>query len=87
MEGEEVYVLSRAHAILSFDECENWIELWHCVYIAERLSRGENRLAIDLTKIETADEADVQILQDKEAQHIDIGSSSSQENITIIQTD
>ncbi len=38
-------------------------------------------------KIETADEADVQILQDKEAQHIDIGSSSSQENITIIQTD
>jgi len=38
-------------------------------------------------KIETADEADVQILQDKEAQHIDIGSSSSQQNITIIQTD
>ena len=38
-------------------------------------------------KIETADEADVQILQDKEAQHFDIGSSSSQENITIIQTD
>ena len=38
-------------------------------------------------KIETADEADVQILQDKEAQHFDIGSSSSQQNITIIQTD
>ena len=38
-------------------------------------------------KIETADEADIQILQDKEAQHFDIGSSSSQENITIIQTD
>ena len=38
-------------------------------------------------KIETADEADIQILQDQEAQHFDIGSSSSQENITIIQTD
>jgi hypothetical protein len=38
-------------------------------------------------KIETAEEADVQILQDKESQHFDIGSSSSQEEITIIQTD
>ena len=38
-------------------------------------------------KLETADEADVQILQDKESQHFDIGNSSSQENITIIQTD
>ena len=38
-------------------------------------------------KIETAEEADIQILQDQEAQHFDIGSSSSQENITIIQTD
>jgi len=38
-------------------------------------------------KIETADEADVQIIQDTEAQHFDIGSSSSQQNITIIQTD
>ena len=38
-------------------------------------------------KIETADEADIQILQDQEAQHFDIGNSSSQENITIIQTD
>ena len=38
-------------------------------------------------KIETADEANVQILQDSEAQHFDIGSSSSQNNITIIQTD
>ena len=38
-------------------------------------------------KIETADEADIQILQDTEAQHFDIGNSSTQENITIIQTD
>ena len=38
-------------------------------------------------KIETAEEADVQILQDKEAQHFDIGSSSSQQNVTVIQTD
>jgi hypothetical protein len=38
-------------------------------------------------KIETADEADVQIVQDSEAQHLDVGSSSSQQNITIIQTD
>jgi len=38
-------------------------------------------------KIETAEEADIQILQDQEAQHFDIGNSSSQENITIIQTD
>ena len=38
-------------------------------------------------KTETANEADVQILQDKEAQHIDVGSSSTQNNITIIQTD
>ena len=38
-------------------------------------------------KIDTDNEADIQILQDTEAQHFDIGSSSSQENITIIQTD
>ena len=38
-------------------------------------------------KIDTDNEADIQILQDQEAQHFDIGSSSSQENITIIQTD
>jgi hypothetical protein len=38
-------------------------------------------------KTQTAKEADIQILQDMEAQHIDIGSSSSQNNITIIQTD
>ena len=38
-------------------------------------------------KIDTDNEADIQILQDKEAQHFDIGNSSSQENITIIQTD
>ena len=38
-------------------------------------------------KVETADEADIQILQDTEAQHLDVGSSSAQNNITIIQTD
>jgi hypothetical protein len=38
-------------------------------------------------KTETASEADVQILQDMEAQHLDIGESSAQSNITIIQTD
>ena len=38
-------------------------------------------------KTETANEADVQILQDKEAQHLDVGNSASQNNITIIQTD
>ena len=38
-------------------------------------------------KTETANEADLQILQDKEAQHVDVGNSASQNNITIIQTD
>ena len=38
-------------------------------------------------KTETANEADIQILQDKEAQHVDVGNSTSQNNITIIQTD
>ena len=38
-------------------------------------------------KTETANEADIQILQDKEAQHLDVGNSESQNNITIIQTD
>ena len=38
-------------------------------------------------KAETANEADIQILQDTEAQHMDVGSSSAQNNITIIQTD
>ena len=38
-------------------------------------------------KTETSNEADVQILQYKEAQHIDVGTSSTQNNITIIQTD
>jgi len=38
-------------------------------------------------KTETANEADVQILQDKEAQHLDVGNSANQNNITIIQTD
>ena len=38
-------------------------------------------------KTETANEADIQILQDKEAQHLDVGSSERQNNITIIQTD
>ena len=38
-------------------------------------------------KTETSKEADIQILQDKEAQHLDVGSSSTQNNITIIQTD
>ena len=38
-------------------------------------------------KTETANEADIQILQDKEAQHLDVGSTLLQNNITIIQTD
>ena len=38
-------------------------------------------------KTETANEADIQILQDKEAQHLDVGNSTSQNEITIIQTD
>ena len=38
-------------------------------------------------KTETSNEADIQILQDKEAQHLDVGNSSTQNNITIIQTD
>ena len=38
-------------------------------------------------KTETSKEADIQILQDKEAQHVDVGNSSTQNNITIIQTD
>ena len=38
-------------------------------------------------KTETANEADIQILQDKEAQHLDVGDSVNQNNITIIQTD
>jgi hypothetical protein len=38
-------------------------------------------------KTETANEADIQILQDKEAQHLDVGNSAAQNEITIIQTD
>ena len=38
-------------------------------------------------KTETSKEADIQILQDKEAQHLDVGNSSTQNNITVIQTD
>ncbi len=38
-------------------------------------------------KTETSKEADIQILQDKEAQHLDVGNSANQNNITIIQTD
>ena len=38
-------------------------------------------------KTETSNEADLQILQDKEAQHLDVGNSTSQNEITIIQTD
>ena len=38
-------------------------------------------------KTETDNEADVQILQDKEAQHLDVGDTLLQNNITIIQTD
>ena len=38
-------------------------------------------------KTETSKEADIQILQDTEAQHLDVGTSSTQNNITIIQTD
>ena len=36
---------------------------------------------------ETSKEADIQILQDSEAQHLDVGNSADQSNITIIQTD
>ena len=38
-------------------------------------------------KTETDNEADIQILQDKEAQHLDVGDTLLQNNITIIQTD
>jgi hypothetical protein len=38
-------------------------------------------------KTETSKESDIQILQDSEAQHLDVGNSTSQNNITIIQTD
>jgi len=38
-------------------------------------------------KTETSKEADIQIIQDKEAQHLDVGNSTSQNEITIIQTD
>ena len=38
-------------------------------------------------KTETSNEADIQVLQDKEAQHLDVGNSTSQNEITIIQTD
>ena len=38
-------------------------------------------------KPETSKEADIQILQDSEAQHLDVGNSADQSNITIIQTD
>ena len=38
-------------------------------------------------KTETANEADIQILQDAEAQHLDVGNSKAQNEITIIQTD
>ena len=38
-------------------------------------------------KTETSKEADIQIIQDKEAQHVDVGNSTNQNNITIIQTD
>ena len=38
-------------------------------------------------KTETSKESDIQILQDSEAQHLDVGNSADQSNITIIQTD
>jgi len=38
-------------------------------------------------KTETSKEADIQILQDAEAQHLDVGESANQNEITIIQTD
>ena len=38
-------------------------------------------------KSETANEADIQILQDKEAQNLTIGSQTLKNEITIIQTD
>ena len=38
-------------------------------------------------KVETSLESDIQILQDSEAQHLDVGESAAQSNITIIQTD
>lgn len=38
-------------------------------------------------KTDTSEEADIQIIQDSEAQHLDVGTSAAQSNITIIQTD
>jgi len=37
-------------------------------------------------KTDTSEEADIQIIQDSEAQHLDVGTSAAQSNITIIQT-
>jgi hypothetical protein len=37
-------------------------------------------------KVETSLESDIQIIQDSEAQHLDVGTSAAQSNITIIQT-
>jgi hypothetical protein len=37
-------------------------------------------------KTDTSEESDIQIIQDSEAQHLDVGTSAAQSNITIIQT-
>ena len=46
---------------------------------------NDNHRAYIIT--DTSEEADIQIIQDSEAQHLDVGESAAQSNITIIQTD
>tara|TARA_R110000803_G_scaffold363_1_gene1307 strand:- start:774 stop:2924 length:2151 start_codon:yes stop_codon:yes gene_type:complete len=46
---------------------------------------NDNHRAYIIT--DTSEEADIQIIQDSEAQHLDVGTSAAQSNITIIQTD
>ena len=45
---------------------------------------NDNHRAYIIT--DTSEEADIQIIQDCEAQHLDVGTSAAQSNITIIQT-
>ena len=45
---------------------------------------NDNHRAYVIT--DTSEEADIQIIQDSEAQHLDVGTSAAQSNITIIQT-
>ena len=45
---------------------------------------NDNHRAYIIT--DTSEEADIQIIQDSEAQHLDVGTSAAQSNITIIQT-